>query len=146
MRAISSSYRARPPWNNLLTDFDSFFKTSSIVSPFSLHCDVEETEEAIVLTADVPGVSKTDLNIEIDESVLTLSGTRKSSTEALTTRDNLYRERRMGEFSRSFRIPDVVKVEGIRAEHSDGVLIIEMPKKDKVLPKKIEIQARSSKS
>lgn len=104
-------------------------------------CDVEETEEEIVIRAELPGLKKEEVKVEYDEKhgILSIFGEKKNEREEKkdTPKGNYhYVERRYGSFERSFRLPETClsKMDGISAKSVDGVLEIHCPK-DKVEPK-----------
>ena len=100
--------------------------------------DIAESEKNYELVAEVPGLSKKDIHISVEEGTLTLSGERKQENE--TEGKNYHRNERVyGRFERSFRLPKEVNAEAIKANYSNGVLKIEIPKTEKALPKQIAI-------
>jgi HSP20 family protein len=104
--------------------------------------DLVETEDHLVLKADLPGLSKDDVNIEVNDDVLTVSGERRSENEEKA--DGYYRvERAFGRFSRSLSLPQGVDADAIDAEFSDGVLEIRIPKPEQRKPHRVAIGAGS---
>ncbi|MCL5405206.1 MAG: Hsp20/alpha crystallin family protein [Deltaproteobacteria bacterium] len=102
--------------------------------------DISETGEHIVIRADIPGIDLKDLEIEVDDRVLTLKGNRKEEREEKT--ECFHRaERRFGSFSRSFRLPDDVEADKIEAVYKDGVVKVTVPKGEGAKPKKVEVKA-----
>jgi HSP20 family protein len=100
--------------------------------------DIYEKDGNIILKAEIPGVDPKDVDIRVEDLVLTLKGERKFDNEV--NRDNYHRvERTYGAFSRSFTLPTVVDVEKIKAEARDGVLRVILPKKEEAKPKQISI-------
>ena len=100
--------------------------------------DLAETEDAFVLRADLPGVSQEDVSIEIEDTVLTVSGERKSDHE--NKGEGFYRvERAFGAFSRSLTLPKGVDAEAIAAQFTDGVLEVRIPKPEQRKPRRIAI-------
>jgi HSP20 family protein len=100
--------------------------------------DLVETDEDFVLRADLPGLSEGDVNIELEDSVLTVSGERKSEHEE--RKEGYYRvERASGAFSRSLTLPEGVNPEGIKASFDRGVLEVRIPKPEERKPRKVEI-------
>jgi HSP20 family protein len=100
--------------------------------------DVEETDDVLVLSFDLPGVEEENISIELGENVLTVSGERERSSEG--SGDGFYRyERRFGHFSRSVTLPTGVNEEGIKADYENGVLKVRVPKPDDPKPKRIQI-------
>ena len=101
--------------------------------------DVKENDGSFVLTADIPGLTKKDVKISINNRVLNLHGERKEEKENEDGKF-YYRERHIGSFSRSFQLPETVNEDGIQASFRNGVLSIELPKLEESLPKDLEIK------
>ena len=100
--------------------------------------DIFETEGEIVVKAELPGMERKDITLNLEKNVLTLRGERRFEKE--TKDDNYHRiERSYGGFSRAFSIPATVDEEHISAEYKDGVLKIALPKKEQAKPKQIRI-------
>lgn len=100
--------------------------------------DIYEQEGNIVLKAEVPGVDPKDVDILVENNVLTLRGERKFDEEV--KKENYHRvERSYGTFTRSFTLPNVVDTDKIKAEHKDGVLRVTLPKKEEAKPRQIQI-------
>jgi HSP20 family protein len=100
--------------------------------------DIFETESEIMVKAELPGIERKDIALNLDNNVLTLKGERKFEKE--TRQENYHRiERSYGVFSRAFSIPAIVDEEKIRADYKDGILTIALPKKEQVKPKQIKI-------
>jgi HSP20 family protein len=110
----------------------------SATTSWSPAVDIFETEAEIVVKAELPGMDRKDITLNLEKNVLTLKGERRFQKE--TKEDNYHRiERSYGGFSRSFSIPATVDDERINAEYKDGVLKIVLPKKEQVKPKQIRI-------
>jgi HSP20 family protein len=89
--------------------------------------DIYETDDALILKAELPGVSKDDVSIEIHQNTLILRGQRKH--EAEVKEENYHRvERAYGSFQRSFMLPTLVDQEHVQATYKDGVLELRLPK------------------
>lgn len=100
--------------------------------------DIYETDNEIVLKAELPEVNQKDIDIQIENSTLTIQGERKSDTTI--KQENYHRiERAYGRFNRSFTLPNLVDQEKIKAEYKDGVLKIELPKREERKPKQIKV-------
>jgi HSP20 family protein len=105
--------------------------------------DVVETDDHFVLRADLPGLSEKDINIELEDSVLTISGERKAEHEQRN--EGYYRvERASGSFSRSLTLPEGVNAEGIQAHFDKGVLEVRIPKPEQQKPRKVQISLGGS--
>ena len=102
-------------------------------------CDIYEEGDNIVVKAEVPGIDRNDIDVQVENNVLTLRGERKREQEVKS--ENLYRtERFYGSFTRSFTLPVTVDTQNIRAEYKDGILRVTMPKVEEAKPRKIKIQ------
>lgn len=100
--------------------------------------DIYEKDGNIVLKAELPGVEPKDVDIRIENNVLTLRGHRRFDDEV--AKESFHRvERVYGSFSRSFTLPNVVDQEKVKAEYRDGVLHVTLPKKEEAKPKQISI-------
>jgi len=104
---------------------------------FSPAVDIVEDEKELILKADMPGVAKEGLDIQVEEGVLTLHG--KVGTPPADAVP-VYAEYRIGDYYRAFTLSDEIDVEKIGAEMSNGVLTLHLPKADKVKTKKIAIK------
>jgi HSP20 family protein len=105
--------------------------------------DLVETEDHFVLRADLPGMSEENVNIEVEDRVLTVSGERKAEHE--TTKEGYHRvERAFGAFSRSLTLPEGVDAEAVEASFDRGVLEIRIPKPEQRKPRKISIGVGAS--
>ena len=112
--------------------------------------DVTENKDSYVLDMDLPGRTEKDVNLEINEGVLTISSA-KTETKAIEDKNNkkekdeaekpqfLLRERRRTEFRRSFTLPKDIDADGVTAGFKNGVLTIKIPRKAEVAPRKIQI-------
>lgn len=106
--------------------------------------EVTETADELTLTAELPGMTSDDVEIELEDDVLTIHGVKKEEKEQQEEEAGVtYRvaERSYGEFSRSFTVPSTVEAEAIFAEFEDGVLRVRMPKTAESRGRKIEIEA-----
>jgi HSP20 family protein len=102
--------------------------------------DLVETEENFVLRADLPGLSEGDVNIELEDNVLTISGERKAQHEE--RKEGYYRvERAFGSFARSLTLPEGVDPERVNAHFDRGVLEVRIPKPEQKKPRKVNISA-----
>jgi len=126
--------------NRLFEDASRNWKSDEPASTttWSPAVDIFETESEIVVKAEVPGMDRKDITLNLENNVLTLRGERRFLKEA--KEENYHRiERSYGGFSRAFTIPVTVEEEKIRADYKDGVLTILLPKKEQAKPKQIRI-------
>jgi HSP20 family protein len=100
--------------------------------------DIVETKNAIILKAELPGLEEKDIAVEIENGMLVIKGERKFEKE---TTDKGYRriERAYGNFLRTFTLPPNVATEKIRAAYTNGLLEVEIPKKEEAKPKAIHV-------
>lgn len=102
--------------------------------------DIGEEENSYLIRAEVPGMGKDDINVEVKENTLTISGERKDEKEEKGLKFHR-RERVYGRFERSFYLPNNVDTGKIMANFKDGVLELTIPKKEEAQAKKIQINA-----
>jgi HSP20 family protein len=134
----------------LLEDFDkdidslfsSFFGPSrgggSMASTWAPSLDIKETKEELVVTADLPGMKKEEIQLKVENGTLSLSGERK--IEEKKDEEGWHRvERSYGSFYRSIALPQGVDESKVRAEYKDGVLKVSIPKSETAKPKSIQI-------
>lgn len=101
-------------------------------------CDIYEQDGNIVLKAELPGVEPKDVDVRVENNVLTLRGERRFDNEV--KKESYHRvERAYGSFSRSFTLPSVVDTDKIKADYRDGVLRVTLPKREEAKPKQISI-------
>jgi HSP20 family protein len=100
--------------------------------------DVYDNDDSVVIKAELPGIEKEDIEIDVKDRVLTLKGERSSENEVKD--DNYYRrERCFGKFERAFTLPADVDPDKIKADYKDGVLKIDIPKPEEKKPRQITI-------
>ena len=100
--------------------------------------DVWETDDELVLSFDLPGIPEDEIAVELDDNVLTVSGTRERTSEHPSER--FYRfERRYGTFSRSVTLPQGVQEDAVQATYANGVLEVRVPKPEEPKPKRIQV-------
>ena len=102
--------------------------------------DIYETDEALIMKAELPGFSKDDISIEIKENTLVMKGERKRQDEV--KEGNYHRtERVYGAFQRSFLLPTTVEHDKVKASYKDGILELHLPKAPAAQPKRIAVSA-----
>jgi HSP20 family protein len=100
--------------------------------------DIYETENELVLKADLPGLQDKDIDVRVENNMLTIRGERKSEKDV--NEDSYFRvERATGPFTRSFSLPNTVSSESVRAEYRNGVLTLHLAKSEESKPKQIKI-------
>lgn len=100
--------------------------------------DVSETKDEVIVKAEVPGMTKEEISVTLQDNVLTLRGEKKQEKEE---KDKTFHrvERSYGSFVRSFTLPTLVQEDKVKASYKDGVLHITLPKAEEVKPKEISI-------
>jgi len=143
------------PFRDLLTtqrEFDRLFKeafspmsgeTEVSTRSWAPPVDIYETEDAIVLKAELPGIDPQDVEVRVEDNTLYLKGERKYEKEV--NEQNYHRiERSYGSFARSFSLPNSISAEKVKAEYKDGLLTLTMPKREEAKPKTIKIDVTKS--
>ncbi len=134
-------FSARHRMNRLMNDFftpSPYFRRENTVWDWNPSVDIYNEDNSIVVKAELPGVDKDNINIDVKDRVLTLKGERSSDNEV--KEDKYYRrERTFGKFERRFSLPENVNADDIKADYKDGVLRIEIPKPVEEQPKQITV-------
>ena len=102
--------------------------------------DIEEAEDKYVIKADLPGVDKKDIDVKLENGVLSIRGEKQTEKETGKGTKRHRTERFHGTFARSFTLPEAVKAEKVDASYKDGVLLLEIPKAEEAKPKSIDIK------
>ncbi len=106
--------------------------------------DLSETDDAFLVEATVPGLKPEDLEVTVENNVLTIKGEMRQETE--DRKRNYHRvERRYGQFQRTIALPSTVKADQIQASLSNGILRLEIPKAEEVKPRRIAVNVGESK-
>jgi HSP20 family protein len=133
-------------WNPLGEEFFSperFFREWTAPAQRSARLapavDVSEDDKGYSITVELAGVKKDDVTVEVHENVLSIRGEKKSEREEKKDKTH-WVERSYGSFSRSFTLPPAAVAEELKAAFKDGVLTIEIPKKEEVKPRQIAIK------
>jgi HSP20 family protein len=115
------------------------FSEPAATRPWAPPVDIIETENELVLKADIPDVDLKDIDIQIEQGTLTLKGERKFEK---ADKDQGYHrvERAYGQFVRCFSLPDTVDPDKVRADYRKGVLTVTLPKKEVAKPKTVKVQ------
>ena len=110
----------------------------SNLTPWAPAVDIYETANELVVKADLPDVNPQNLDIRVENNILTIRGERKF--ESKVNEDNYLRiERAYGSFSRSFSLANSVKSDAIKADYQNGVLTLSLPKREEAKPKQIKV-------
>jgi len=132
------------PFTRRLLDIDPFRRRGLMASDVTPRMDVVETDDAIEVSAELPGLTEADIDISLGEGAVTIRGEKRLEHEEKKG-DYHLSERSFGTFTRSFRLPENVDEDKIEAVFDKGVLTLTMPKTEKNTPprKKIEVKARN---
>ena len=137
----------RRPARNPFKFYSPFFaplhtKTDAGTYNWAPSVDISETDDNFEVRAELPGVAKEDLNVSVKDNLLTLSGEKRQ--ENVDDTQNYRRvERRYGSFQRRFTLPSEVATDDIKAEYSDGVLTLSIPKPEAAKPTEVPITTAS---
>lgn len=124
--------------NRLFNDVLDRSSEESSLTSWAPAVDIYETAQELVVKADLPDVDAKDLDIRVENNILTIRGDRKF--EKKVAEENYLRvERAYGAFSRSFSLANTVNSEAIKADYQDGVLTLTIPKRDEAKPKQIKV-------
>lgn len=133
------SIRRSPLWNtstDLDQELERFFDVFSKADNFAPAFEILDEDKSYIVGLDVPGLKKDDIDIEVKDNHLIVTGERKSDKHNVNV---LRSERRYGRFSRVFGLPQNLDTESIDARYENGVLSIHLPKEEKSQPRKIKI-------
>jgi HSP20 family protein len=137
-------WRQRTP--SIWSEFDRLFTgmpDARLAYSWTPVVDVRETEDALVLSAELPGLDSKNVAVSVEDNVLTISGEKKQEFDE-TREDGQFHivERHYGRFERSFRLPETVNADKIDARFTNGVLTISLPKVEAARPRKIEVKVK----
>ncbi|MFA9443821.1 Hsp20/alpha crystallin family protein [Egicoccus sp. AB-alg6-2] len=119
---------------------EAFGSGTATAGAFSPALDVEETEDVFTLHVELPGVTADDVEVSLEENVLTIAGERRFYDEKAA--DGFRRiERHFGRFHRAVRLPDRVDGDKVSATYRDGLLTITVPKAEEAKPRRITVKA-----
>ncbi len=119
-------------------------RTASEPAGWSVPADVVETENEIRCLLEVPGLKPEDINVTVENNVLTVSGEKKfEAVQGEEARGTYHQERRYGRFDRSFILPRNVDASRVAANYESGVLAIVLPKSEESKPRRVEIRSGS---
>src|SRR6266852_8826283 len=130
------------PFRDLRTLQHSFDDEGIARGSWSPSVDIYENKDHIVLEAELPGMSREDFDLSVENNVITLRGERHFEKKEET--DNYHRvERAYGTFMRSFTLPNTVSAEGANADYRNGVLRVTLPKREETKARRIEVKGES---
>ena len=121
--------------------FTRFLSEPAANRPWSPAVDIYETENELVLKADLPDLNQKDIDVRVENQTLTIAGTR--NFEKNEDRKGFHRiERSYGNFVRSFAVPNTFDTEAILASYQNGVLSVKLPKKEAAKPRQIKVEVK----
>jgi HSP20 family protein len=126
-------------WDRVL---DGFFDDTPVWNTRNPAVDVRETDQGYLMEAELPGLSDKDIELNIEDNILTLSS-REAESKEEKKNGYLIRERRQAEFCRTFVLPKDVEREKIKAEFKNGLLTVSLPKREEAKPRKIDVQVNA---
>lgn len=136
--APASAGLSRSPWTGLESEIDRLFESAltgftDTLSPNQFPVDLYEDKDNTYVRAQLPGLTRDDINVEVVEDYLTISGNRKTKEGE---------EEQSFSFSRSVSIPEDVQADKVSASYENGVLTVTMPKREEAKPKKISVAVK----
>lgn len=136
-RTNNGHLRRLDPFRGLTRDMDWFL--GDMPNQIGFRVDVRQEESDLVFEAEVPGLKRDQLDITVENHVLTITGEHKVENENEQKNYHL-RERRYGKFTRSFRLPETADSEQVSANLTDGILTVRVPTREEAKARKIEVQ------
>jgi len=124
-------------WDGLL---DNFFTDTPVWNARTPAVDVREAEEEYLMEAELPGLTDEDIELNVEDNILTLSSKKEQDREEKKN-GYLIRERSKNEFARTFVLPKDVDREKIKGEFKNGLLVVSIPKKPEAKPRKIDVKS-----
>jgi HSP20 family protein len=130
-------------FNRLLNESFRNHAEESALTTWAPAVDIYETTNELVVKADLPDVNEKDIDVRVENNLLTIRGERKF--EKSVSEENFLRvERSYGAFSRSFSLPNTVNAEAIGAEYKNGVLTVTLPKREESKPRQVKVTANAA--
>jgi len=150
MRAILTQFQPFRRVNTLQDQISRLFDETSDrsseeanLTAWAPAVDIFETEQNLVVKADLPDIKPEELDIRVENNILTIRGERKFEKKENES-DYLRVERSYGAFRRSFSLANTVNTEAIQAEYKNGVLTLSIPKREEAKPKQIKVRVETS--
>ena len=124
--------------NRLFTDFFGRTSQDQNLTTWAPAVDIYEGEHELVVKADLPDIKPEELDVRVENNILTIRGERKFEKK-VDEKNYLRVERAYGSFARSFSLANTVNTEAIKADYKDGVLTLSIPKREEAKPKQIKV-------
>lgn len=138
LRPLRSAWDLQDEFSRFFDDFGN--SSGGVEERFTPPIDIQETDDAYIVEVDVPGMKKEDVQIEVNDDVLTIKGERKNGHEE--KREDYHRiERQYGSFRRTVTVPGGFQYDAVSAKFEDGVLRVTLPKREDAKPRRIEVKA-----
>ncbi len=135
--------RCRTNSIGFLTNLSEITPEESALTTWAPAVDIYETPNELVVKADLPDVNEKDIDVRVENNLLTIRGERKF--EKSVSEENYLRvERTYGAFSRSFSLPNTVNAESIGAEYKNGVLTVTLPKREESKPRQVKVTVNAA--
>lgn len=136
-------YQTVDPFQGFQDTMNRFLSEPSANRPWVPAVDIRETENELIVKADIPDMKFEDIDVRLENGTLTLRGERKFDEQK--KEGGWHRvERSYGSFERVFSLPDTVNPEGVQADYKNGALTVTLPKKEIAKPRQIKVQVGSS--
>ncbi len=132
------SYNPFEELNSLQEEMNRLFNDYGVRYSKFPAVNIYSTNEEVILTAEIPGLNKEDLNISVHDNNITIEGERKEPKQKADTTFHR-KERGLGKFIRSFRLPYEVDSEKTKAKYQDGILTVTLPRLEATKPRKISV-------
>jgi HSP20 family protein len=130
-------------FNRIFSESVRNYSEESAVTAWAPAVDIFETPNELVVKADLPDVNEKDIDVRVENNLLTIRGERK--LEKSVSEENYLRvERTYGSFSRSFSLPNTVNPEAIAAEYQNGVLTVTLPKREESKPRQVKVSVNAA--
>jgi HSP20 family protein len=124
--------------NRLFNDFFGHVSQDQNLTTWAPAVDIYEGEHELVVKADLPDIKPEELDVRVENNILTIRGERKFEKK-VDEKNYLRVERAYGSFARSFSLANTVNTEAIKADYKDGVLTLSIPKREEAKPKQIKV-------
>jgi HSP20 family protein len=124
--------------NRLFSDFFGRTSQEQNLTPWAPAVDIFEGEHELVVKADLPDIRPEELDVRVENNILTIRGERKFEKK-MDEKNYLRVERSYGSFARSFSLANTVNTDAIKADYKDGVLTLSIPKREEAKPKQIKV-------
>lgn len=144
-RPRSDVFRFRNEMDRLFDDFMERFPARRGVGEhiWNPDVDIQDSENEVIVKAELPGMEQSDVDVSIKDNVLTLKGEKKQEQEKEEKEQNFHRvERTYGSFTRVFTLPTTVVADKAAAKFKNGILTITLPKAEEAKPKEIAIEVK----